>query len=512
MSECLRGHATAEGTRRGAESFGSGARSLGRTGLSVSPVGFGGYRVHVDSPLHRRALADALRGGANLVDTATNYGDGASEQLVGAMLANLVQQGELRRDQVVLVSKVGYAQGTNLERINARAQAYPDMLRLDESNCHCLHPTFIADQVEESLARLGVATIDVVLLHNPEVVLEHGKVDAEGFHERLKLAFAELERLVEAGKICWYGVSSNAFARAPCGHVESGHVDLRDVVAAAQAVAGDEHHFAVVQLPMNLFELGAAVGGDVPSPLDVAATHDLGVLLNRPLNAFVRRGDRAQPVRIADPDPTGSAASRAQGPQAALARVRKLEAAWATGLGKQLVTEEGDNAVDLFRWGQEISAGLAEMHDLATWMRLRHDVIAVHLGRTSAALLSTLEGEVKTAFASWWSDYGTALHAAFEQIEASLRVRGRDLAAAITQATDPHLPSPWRDLPLARKAVLCLLSAPVSCVLVGMRQPGYVHDMLALREHPIRLLSAGTGPVDFSALAADIAQIQLEPG
>jgi hypothetical protein len=48
-----------EGSRRGAESFESGSRTLGRTGLTFSPVGFGGYRVRVDAPPHRRALADA---------------------------------------------------------------------------------------------------------------------------------------------------------------------------------------------------------------------------------------------------------------------------------------------------------------------------------------------------------------------------------------------------------------------------------------------------------------------
>ena len=54
-----------------------------------------------------------------------------------------------------------------------------------------------------------------------------------------------------------------------------------------------------------------------------------------------------------------------------------------------------------------------------------------------------------------------------------------------------------------------MLSAPVSSVLVGMRQPGYVHDMLALREHPVRLLSAATGPVPFDRLSASLAAIDL---
>jgi hypothetical protein len=38
-----------------------------------------------------------------------------------------------------------------------------------------------------------------------------------------------------------------------------------------------------------------------------------------------------------------------------------------------------------------------------------------------------------------------------------------------------------------------------------MRQPRYVFDMLALREHPVRLLSASAGAADLSAIAAALA-------
>src|SRR5258708_6737832 len=88
---------------------------LGKTGWSVSPVGFGGYRI---SPLvqdHREALKLALTSGCNLIDTSTNYGDGASEKLIGEVLRELTTEHGLKRDQVVVVSKVGYIQGENLK-------------------------------------------------------------------------------------------------------------------------------------------------------------------------------------------------------------------------------------------------------------------------------------------------------------------------------------------------------------------------------------------------------------
>lgn len=73
-AERLGGAATRAGTLRGSEVFEAGARTLGRTGYTVSPVGFGGYRVRDDSPAHRRALAEALRNGVNLVDLYEDIG------------------------------------------------------------------------------------------------------------------------------------------------------------------------------------------------------------------------------------------------------------------------------------------------------------------------------------------------------------------------------------------------------------------------------------------------------
>lgn len=507
--ERLRGHATIEGTRRGAESFDAGARTLGRTGLTVAPVGFGSHRVGVGSPLHRRALADALRGGANLVDTSTSYTDGGSEALVGTVLANMVQQGELRREHVVVVSKVGYIQGSNLARIATQPDPdpYPDIVRYRDECWHCIHPEFIADQLEGSLDRLGLERIDVLLLHDPECFLLHaagsGVLDdglREVYDDRLRGAFVQLEALVKTGRIAWYGVSSNGFVVPPD---DPSFTSVDRLLELATEAAGSDHHLAVVQMPMNLLELGAALQRhETPrgprTALEIATEADLGVMINRPLDAFVQRPGGPALVRLANPSASDTPAQMATA-RDALAQVRKLEGQWATGLGKQLVTEDGaDNAVDLFRWGQELATALDEIRDLEQWRHLRHDMLAPHLGKTSAALLDALEGEAREAFGAWWTRYGAALHEAFAAIETGLKSRRVTVTRRISQRLDPLLPAPWRALPLTQKAVLTLLSAPVSTVLVGMRQPGYVADILTLREHPVRLLSAATGPVSLS--------------
>ena len=64
--------------------------ALGSTGLTTSRIGFGGYRIDLEEADHREALIKALREGCNLIDTSTNYGDGDSERLIGAVLAELI--------------------------------------------------------------------------------------------------------------------------------------------------------------------------------------------------------------------------------------------------------------------------------------------------------------------------------------------------------------------------------------------------------------------------------------
>ncbi len=500
----LGGHATPAGTRRGADSFGAGARGLGRTGLTVSPVGFGAYRVRDDAALHRRALADALRAGVNLIDTSANYGGGSSEVMIGRMLANLVQNGELRREQVVVVSKLGYAQGETLERLRVADPAQQEVVQVDPHHWHCIHPTFLREQLQHSLGRLGLERLDVLLLHNPEYAMATEDPDGEAvFDDRLRRAFAELETQVAQGRISAYGVSSNGFSEE-VGQPRA--TSLRRMLELAAEVGGPQHHFGVAQMPLNLFELGALRRrGQEPSSLEIAARQDVGVLTNRPLNAFVRRGETSSLLRLADVPSSGASLDEAR---RLLAGVRKLEAQWATGLGRQLMVGPEENAVDLFRWGQELGPRLDDL-SLEQWTHLRHEIIATHLGRTSGALLESLQGETRQAFAQWWERYGTLLHEAFAAIEAGLRSRRHDRAGQIVQALDPCLPMPWRSLPLSNKAVLTALSAPVSSVLVGMRQPGYVRDVLRLREHPVRLLGASAGPLDFDAVGTAMAATGL---
>jgi aryl-alcohol dehydrogenase-like predicted oxidoreductase len=272
----------------------SAFRPLGRVHARVSRVGFGCYRVDERSDVHRRALGDALAAGVNLVDTSTNYADGRSEALVGSVLADAFGRGSLRREDVVVVTKIGYLQGANLEEARRREETgrpWTEIVPYGPDLWHAISPDFLEDQLSASLARLALEQADVLLLHNPEYFLTHALHEGvprdearAAFYDRAARAFRQLEAEVAAGRIRAYGVSSNTLV---VGKERADAVSLPRLLS----VAGPG--FAVVQLPFNPMETDAREPihtDDGRSVLDVARAAGLGVLVNRPFNAFSRGG------------------------------------------------------------------------------------------------------------------------------------------------------------------------------------------------------------------------------
>ena len=275
-------------------------------GRSVSGLGFGGYRISSAVREHRAALIAALDHGASVVDTSPNYADGGSETLIGSILAGR------RECRPVVVTKVGTLQGGQLADAVAREQAgnpWPDVVKISASAWVCLAPEFIAHSLAGSTRRLG-APPDVVLLHNPELVLadmhRRGALsDAaiDSFYKRmLPRAFAALEAQLP-GLSC-YGVSANTTGcrwGALGGANEREALDLRRTLDAAAKAAkatsleggggggreggearggrgGGEaqHRCRVLQMPLNLLEPDA-----VAAPAALARSLGLSVTTSR---------------------------------------------------------------------------------------------------------------------------------------------------------------------------------------------------------------------------------------
>jgi aryl-alcohol dehydrogenase-like predicted oxidoreductase len=261
MSGMLAGQATKDGTSRYVQRF------AGRMpaehfrdmtgGPRASTLGLGSYLGREDDvtdSLYRKAVALGLERGINVLDTAINYRHQRSERALGAVLAAAVEKGTLQRDEVVVASKGGYLAFDREVPADPRAYFVATYVKTgivqpgDVVGSHCITPRFLLDQLDRSRANLGLQTLDVYYVHNPEQQLD--EVERPVFLDRLRRAFEALEGAVAAGKIALYGAATWNGLRVDPG--ERGYLALAELVGLAREVGGAEHHFRVVQLPYNL--------------------------------------------------------------------------------------------------------------------------------------------------------------------------------------------------------------------------------------------------------------------
>ncbi len=255
------GFATPEGTLRYAARF-QGRSAAGHFreipgGLVLSSIGIGTYLGEPDTATdsaYTDAIVSTVENGCNVIDSAINYRFQRSERAVGAALKALFPKGYFR-DEIVICTKAGFL--TPDGEMPADANEYfahefleRGIFRAEEiaAGCHCMAPAYLADQLERSRRNLGVETIDVFYLHNPETQLS--ELPAEEFRQRIRAAFTFLETAVAEKKIRTFGMATwNSFREDPKG---AGYLSLAEMAAIATEVGGAAHHFRFVQLPFNL--------------------------------------------------------------------------------------------------------------------------------------------------------------------------------------------------------------------------------------------------------------------
>jgi D-threo-aldose 1-dehydrogenase len=176
-------------------------RALGRAALEVSELGFGaaplgGLYTEVSEEDAEAAIGAALAGGVTYFDTAPLYGHGLSEHRLGRVLRRIP------RDRFVLSTKVG--------RLLRPTTAAP---RLDGLFAAPLPFDYVYDysrdgarrSVEDSLQRLGLARVDVALIHDV-VPRWHGAEYERRFRESMEGAYPALADLRRDGVVQAIGV------------------------------------------------------------------------------------------------------------------------------------------------------------------------------------------------------------------------------------------------------------------------------------------------------------------
>ena len=250
-------------------------RSLGKTGLRVSTLGFGcgnvgGLMVRGTPADQERAVARALELGINYFDTAPSYGNGESERNLGRVIKTL------RPD--VLVGTKFRIEPTERGRVSEAVTA----------------------SLEASLRRLGMDWVDLLQLHNPispdsrgglavGTVLDHVVPALEGLRQQGKIRFfgitalgdaAAVQRVIAArvldtAQACYNLLNPSAGAGVPRGFPAQDFAGLLDRareaavgvigirVLAAGALSGVETRHAVAVPSVDPIASGPDYGADV---------------------------------------------------------------------------------------------------------------------------------------------------------------------------------------------------------------------------------------------------------
>lgn len=236
-------------------------RTLGKSKMEVSAVGMGCWAIggpwtwdqpgnepfpagwgNTDDEESIRAVHAALDLGVDFFDTAANYGAGHSEVILGRALKG-------KRDKVVIATKFGHIVNEDKKTVYGDPSQIINNVRSD---------------VENNLRRLQTDVIDIYQLHeggyDPKLALELQSV---------------LEELVSAGKIRWYGWST-------------------DVVDSAREFASGAHCTSIQ------FRLNALY--DNADMRKVCADFDLAGINKDPLNKGILTGKFSSTSTFPDND------------------------------------------------------------------------------------------------------------------------------------------------------------------------------------------------------------------
>lgn len=304
------GFATPEGTQRYQTRF-EGKNEAGlpiaeghfRTtaqGLHLTSLGMGTYLGGVDAEASQQMTEAAVRsvasGAVNVLDTAINYRYQLSERSVGQALKTLLAQG-FQRDEIFISSKNGFIapdaamqeQGEDFRSWFQQRYLTSGLIQPEDiaGGMHCMAPAYLNDQLNLSLANLGVETLDLMYLHNA-AESQLPEVGRPIFMERLRQAFAFYESARAEGRIRYYGLATWNCFRVNAEEANE-FLSLETVVSLAESVGGKNHGFRFSQLPFNLAftealtQANQPVEGEFLSLLEAATALEIGVFTSVPL-------------------------------------------------------------------------------------------------------------------------------------------------------------------------------------------------------------------------------------
>lgn len=466
--------------------------------LSVSRLGIGGHRLGIDLPSHREAVLAALRGGINLIDTSPSFAFGDSERVIGKVIEDLVEAGELCREGLVVISKVGVLLGDEADvlaglsqsedgalpegavplQAEAMRQERTSQLALLKTGAFCISPRAIRRQITRSLSRLGLAHIDFCLVQSPEHLLNAGG-SRKKLRSLLLRAFETLEQEITAGRIGAYGVQSNTVAQS---EQPSLRIELDWLLSIAEEAGKQSHHFRLIEVPINLQERGAFAtsNSNALSLVETARARDVAVLATRPLSCFME----GALLRLSEPKISEDGAS-ADSLKKARYRVASLEAEFETTLAVQLRLSKMIDGRAVLPVSGALGGTLEKVRTREQFDLAEATLFTPQLRQLIAQLDTAFRGSSAGPWIKFREHYIKAVGTWLAAVREMATEENRRLLGVVDESLASDVSSPFsayaasRTLPWQQRALHCVIDAEgVSAALVGLRSPDQVENAL----------------------------------
>ena len=233
--------------------FSKDAYNLNHQNLNLSSIGFGMYKGKYEKKQrinYQKIIKNFILNGVNVFDTARKYRNGYSEEDFGIVFLKLLKNKKINRDQIYISSKAGLINFSQKKNKISQLEILVKKRGINKSDIKnqifCGNPKFLNQEINISLKKMKLKTLDNYYLHNPELLQGNNNK----FKDYYKI-FEMFEKAIQDNKIKSYGISSWAGFRR--NKYSPFYIDIKKILNIAYEVGGKNNGFKNIQIPLSIY-------------------------------------------------------------------------------------------------------------------------------------------------------------------------------------------------------------------------------------------------------------------